>query len=276
MDCAIFIYEILFKNQVAKGMWPIDPIIHILTYRNRPDLAQALRGSRYDLNESSTYGSRLFSRLTTVEIYTPIQKHEQLQKLSHEDMAEVIRAFHVVYSVRDNDVEINHIEFFVDPEAPIPTPSRKVSRLKEVDFVYISEQIAKCDDKIAAADFDGAITNARNLVESLCKYILEDAQEPYDDKAEFPELYRKTAELLYMHPSQHVEQSFKQILSGCFNIVQGLAAVRNVLSDAHGKSKAKHYRTDERHAMFAVGAAKSLADFIYASYMDKIKRAPNK
>jgi Abortive infection C-terminus len=56
-----------------------------------------------------------------------------------------------------------------------------------------------------------------------------------------------------MHPSQHVEKSLKQILSGCFSIVQGLAAVRNELSDTHGKSKAKHYKLSERHAMFVVG-----------------------
>lgn len=101
-------------------MWSIDKIIHILTYRNRPRLAQALRGSSYDLNESSTYGSRLYSRLTTVEIYAAIYKHTQLQKFSDEDRAEIINAFHVLYPVRDNDIEINQIEFLVDPEAPIP------------------------------------------------------------------------------------------------------------------------------------------------------------
>ena len=65
-------------------MWSTDKIIHILTYRNRPKLAQALRGTTYDLNESSTYGSRLYSRLTTVEVYAPIYQHDQLQKLADE------------------------------------------------------------------------------------------------------------------------------------------------------------------------------------------------
>ena len=251
-----------------------DKIIHILTYRNRPRLAQALRGSSYDLNESSTYGSRLYSRLTTVEIYAPIYKHAQLQKFSDEDRAEIINAFHVLYPVRDNDIEINQIEFLVDPEAPIPQPSRQVSRLREIDFVYITEQISKCDEKIAAADFEGAITNARTLLESMCKYILDDMNELYDEKADLPELYRQSAKVLNMHPSQHAEKSFKQILSGCFSIVQGLAAIRNELSDAHGKSRTRHYKSDERHAMFAVGVAKSLADFMYASHMDKTKKTP--
>jgi len=253
-------------------MWPIDKIIHILTYRKRSDLAQALRGSQYDFNESSTYGSRLYSRLTTVEVYAPIYRHERLQKLSDADHTEIIGAFQVLYPVRDNDIEICAIEFLVDPNAPIPNVSRNATRLEEIDYVYITEQISKCDDKIGAADFEGAITNARNLVESMCKYILDDAKETYDKKADLPELYRLIAHLLMMHPSQHAEKSFKQILSGCFGIVQGIAAVRNELSDAHGKSKTRHYRPDERHAMFVVGAAKSLCDFIFASYMDNTKR----
>jgi len=255
-------------------MWATDKIIHILTYRNRPELAQALRGSIYNLNESSTYGSRWYSRLTTVEVYAPIHKHDQLQKLSDEDKAEIISAFRVLYPVRDNDIEINWIEFLVDPESPIPKPSRQVSRLNEIDFVYITEQVAKCDEKISSADFEGAITNARNLLESICKYILDDANELYDEKADLPVLYRQTSQVLNMHPSQHAEKSFKQTLSGCFNIVNGLAAIRNELSDAHGKSRTRRYKSDERHAMFAVGVAKSLADFMYASYMDKTKKTP--
>jgi hypothetical protein len=250
----------------------IEKVVDILAYRHRPDLAKALRSCTYDLNVSSTYGSCLFSKLTTVEIYAPIQIHEQLQGLSDEDRVEIIQAFHVLYPLRDYEPEISDVKFLVDPNAPIPITSRQVSRLHEVDFVYISEQITKCDEKIAAADFEGAITNARNLLESICKYILEDSQRSYDETADLPSLYKETAELLNMHPSQHLEKSFKQVLSGCFNIVQGLSAIRNELGDAHGKSKAKHYRPSERHAMFVVAAAKALSDFMFASYSDRVKK----
>jgi len=252
-------------------MFSTDQVIKILAYKGHSELAQALRGSMYDLNESSTYGSRYYSRLTTVELYAPIHKHDRLQNLSDEDKDKIIKAFHVLYPIRDNDIEIKWIEFFVDPQAAIPQPSRGVSRLKEIDFAYINEQIAKCDEKIEGADFEGAITNARNLLESICKYILDDTNEPYDKKADLPELYGTTTKILNMHPIQHVNKSLKQILSGCFSIVQGLATIRNELSDAHGKSKTRYYKPDKRHANFAVGAAKSLADFMFASYIENTK-----
>jgi hypothetical protein len=37
---------------------------------------------------------------------------------------------------------------------PIPITTRQVSRLQDIDFIYIGEQIAKCDERIAAADFE--------------------------------------------------------------------------------------------------------------------------
>ena len=250
-------------------MYDTEKITHILTYRNRPDLAKAIRGCSYDLNESSTYGSRWNSILTSVELYAPIQKHELLQTLSEEDKAEIIRAFHVLYPVREKDIGIHHIEFLIDPNSPIPRSPRRAAHLEDVDYVYITEQVEKCDNKIASGDFEGAITNARNLIESICKYILDDSGVEYHAKADLPNLYRETAKLLNMHPSTHIEAAFKQILSGCFSIVQGFATVRNALSDAHGKSSKKHYKPDERHAMFVVGTAKTPADFMYASFTER-------
>ncbi len=246
-----------------------EKLTHILSYRNRPDLAKAVRGCSYDLNESTTYGSRWFSVLTSVEMYAPIQKHEILQKLSEEEKVEIIQAFSVLYPVRENDIEINHIEFLVDPDSPIPTSPRKAIHLDSIDYIYITEQIEKCDDKIASGDFEGAITNARNLIESICKYILDESKSKYNAKSDLPILYKETSKLLKMHPSQHIENSFKQILSGCFSIVQGFASIRNELSDAHGKSPKKHYKADERHAMFVVGTAKTLSDFMYASFKER-------
>lgn len=255
-------------------MQDTDKLTHILSYRKRPDLAKAIRGCSYDLHVSSTYGSRWHSMLTSVELYAPIQKHEILEKLTEEDKAEILRAFHVLYPVQEDDIEIHYIEFLVDPNSPIPMTSRKTVHLDNIDYVYITEQIEKCDSKIASGDFEGAITNARNLIESICKYFLDDYGEEYDSKSDLPALYKETSKLLNMHPSQHIESAFKQILSGCFSIVYGFATVRNELSDAHGKSNKKHYKADERHAMFVVGTAKTLADFMYASFSEK-KKIPN-
>lgn len=98
-----------------------EHIVAILAHGNRADLARLLRGCRYTLDESDRYGSRLFSRLTTVEIHAPVDKYGDLEKVSEEDRSDILRAFLALYPVRDNDVEITDIRFCVDREAPLPS-----------------------------------------------------------------------------------------------------------------------------------------------------------
>ena len=253
-------------------MEDISKIIEILNYRKRSDLGLLLQGATYDLDITGTYGSRAFSSLTSAHIYSPIGMHEKLINISEEDQQEIIKAFHVIYPVRDNDIEISWLEFFVDPNASIPSSGRELSRLSEIDFSYISEQIVKCDQKIHIADYEGSITNARNLIETICKYILDDCGEKYKETAELPALYKKVISVLNMNPKHYEEKIFKEILSGCFSIIHGLASIRNVLSDAHGKSQKSYYKPTERHATFCTGVAKTLAEYLYSSYTDNIKK----
>lgn len=115
------------------------------------------------------------------------------------------------------------------------------------------------------SDPEGAITMARTLLESVCKHILEEAEVDFDDSPDMNKLYRQTAEHLNIAPSQHTEQVFKQILGGCTSVVEGLGALRNRLSDSHGKGKAG-VKPAPRHAELAVNLAGALAIYLLATW----------
>ncbi len=91
-----------------------------LRYHGRSDLAGLLSKSRYELEVSNTYGSRYRSLLTNLVILSPIDKNDQLVRLNSDEREEILRAFHVLYPVRDDEIEIHHIEFMIDPDAEIP------------------------------------------------------------------------------------------------------------------------------------------------------------
>ena len=116
-----------------------------------------------------------------------------------------------------------------------------------------------------ATDPEAAITSARSLLETVCKHILEDLGIAYDDAAEMPKLYRQTSEALNVAPSQHTEPVFKQILGGCTSVIEGLAALRNKLGDAHGGGKARA-RPAARHALLAVNLAGTMTSFLVATW----------
>ncbi len=116
-----------------------------------------------------------------------------------------------------------------------------------------------------STDPEGAITVARTLLETVCKHILDEAEVEYADDADLPRLYKLTATSLNLAPDQHSEQVFKQILGGCSAVVEGLGAVRNRLSDSHGKGK-KAAKPSARHAQLAVNLAGAMATFLVESH----------
>jgi hypothetical protein len=131
-----------------------------------------------------------------------------------------------------------------------------------------TEEVARIWEKAVARranDPEGAITAARTLVESVCKHILDEANVSYPDSADLPTLYGLAARELQLAPHQHSEQIFKQILGGCNSVVDGLAAIRNRFSDAHGRGRA-NVKPAARHAGLAVNLAGALATFLVETW----------
>lgn len=117
-------------------------------------------------------------------------------------------------------------------------------------------------------DPEGAITLARTLLETVCKHILDECATTYEHDADLPKLYHLTAEQLQLAPNQHSEQVFKQILGGCQTVVNGLSAVRNRSSDAHGQGK-RPIKPAPRHAELAVNLAGTVATFLVATWVSR-------
>jgi hypothetical protein len=132
--------------------------------------------------------------------------------------------------------------------------------IKENAEAYISEQWQKALDR-RTTDPEGAITTARTLIETTCKYILDSLSITYTENIDLPKLYNLTAENLNLAPQNHQEKIFKQILGGCQSAVDGLGSLRNKVGDAHGKGM-NHVKPKERHATLAVNLAGALSTFL--------------
>ncbi len=135
--------------------------------------------------------------------------------------------------------------------------------LESFDASHVQAAWSKALDR-RSSDPEGAITMARTLLESVCKHILEEASVKYDESPDISKLYKQTAEHLKLAPSQHTEAVFKQILGGCTAVVEGLGALRNRLSDSHGKGKSG-VKPAPRHAELAVNLAGALAIYLLAT-----------
>lgn len=129
--------------------------------------------------------------------------------------------------------------------------------------LFIDEQVTKCDTKIASGDYDGAITNARSLLEAVLTEIERTLDlNPPEYDGDLIKLYKRVAQLMNLGPNRKdLTDTIKQVLSGLNSIVSGLAGLRNKMSDAHVVT----YRPLKHHAKLAVNAAKTVADFLFES-----------
>ncbi|RCR70724.1 abortive infection family protein [Larkinella punicea] len=249
----------------------IKKLRKVLAYKGREDLADLLRHSVSILEESSTFGSRWYSRLSTFHIKSHPKVQEKLDSLSEKDKEEIFKALQLVYPLLDNEPEITNIIYY--PDFDIETADLvETKELERISFEYIHDQIRKCNSKIAEKDFDGAVTNARTLIESICLFILESkTKEKQDYDGNLIKLYKSVASLLSMSPGDYTDENLKQILSGVFSIINGVSGLRNTYGDSHGTSPSKKgYKIDERHAILTVNLAKSITEYLFLSYEKSI------
>src|ERR1700733_5789964 len=154
------------------------------------------------------------------------------------------------------------LEFLETAGSPADQPVSEV--LAKFDTEHVHSVWARALER-RTSDPEGAITSARTLLETVCKHVLDKCGAVYDEDADLPKLYRLTAEMLNLAPSQQTEQIFKQVFGGCQTVVEGLGALRNKLSDAHGKGSMLA-KPEPRHAELAVNLAGTMATFLISTW----------
>jgi hypothetical protein len=129
---------------------------------------------------------------------------------------------------------------------------------------YVREQAEKCDAKLAQGDLDGAITNARTLLEAvLAELEVRLTGTKGDYKGELPRQYKSVTKLLRLDDERtDLDDRFKDVVRGLVQTVNGLASLQNKISDRHARTR----KPAPHHARVVVNAAKTVAVFLVESF----------
>ena len=132
-----------------------------------------------------------------------------------------------------------------------------------LSHAFIMEQIEKCRTKTSQGDYDGAITNARSLVEAVLTAIEKefDVNTP-DYDGDLPKLYKRVQKHLNLSPENpKISNSLKQTLTGFVSIICGLSGLSNKMGDRH----VREYKPSAHHAVLVVNVAMTFSNFIFDS-----------
>lgn len=168
---------------------------------------------------------------------------------------------------KKDGIEWNGDEFVSRKSATLLHVAEKVQAFN-LDSVHreVDRLLANVD-----SDPDDVLTSAKCLIESVCREILADlGQQPGSNMPEFGQLTRQTFGQLRLLPDQVSNQSkgteiIKRILQSMGSVLQGLAELRNLYGDSHGKGPGNK-GLEPRHARLAAGLAGSLATFMLETH----------
>lgn len=129
---------------------------------------------------------------------------------------------------------------------------------------YVGELSAKCESRLASGDLDGAVTVGRTLLEAVLGELeLRLAGERGDYQGDMPKQFKAVTKLLRMDEQRpDLDERFKNVIRGLVMIANGLAPLRNKLSDGHARVR----KPALHHARVVVNAAKTVASFLVESY----------
>jgi hypothetical protein len=118
-----------------------------------------------------------------------------------------------------------------------------------------------------------AIGTAKELVETVCKTILEQRQLAFPSDADVGQLVKEARKALGLIPESIPDaakgaEAIRRLLSNLGNVAQGLGELRNLYGTGHGKAGAMK-GLSPRHARLAVGAAATLATFLMETHQDR-------
>lgn len=143
---------------------------------------------------------------------------------------------------------------------------------KELSAEYMNQQITRMQSSIAS-DPELAIGTAKELVETVCKTILQEYGEPVPANASLPKLVKQVCKKLRLLPEDIPEkakgvETVKRLLSNLGTVARGIAELRGLYGSGHGKD-ARTKGLKSRHAKLAVGSACTLATFLFETYQER-------
>ncbi|MFD8494941.1 abortive infection family protein [Amycolatopsis sp. NPDC059657] len=140
------------------------------------------------------------------------------------------------------------------------------------DSTVLHEHLARISGSVSR-DPAAAIGSAKELVESLCKIILERSGQNYPRSEDLPALYRRVAELLRLNAESVPEsakgsQTSQKILRTLSTTVQSICELRNELGLGHGRSLPSPALA--RHARLALNSTVTVTEFLLDTWQDRV------
>lgn len=150
---------------------------------------------------------------------------------------------------------------------------KSIKGMQQLEIKFNSEYIDTCQKEMyenVTKNPTEAIGQAKEIIESCCKTILEEKNFTINKDWDINKLVDETLKILELTPKQvdlqeDGSENIKKLLGNLKSIPNYLAELRNTYGSGHGKSK-NFKSLEQRHAKLAVGASMTFVGFVWETY----------
>ncbi|RKT86345.1 abortive infection Abi-like protein [Saccharopolyspora antimicrobica] len=140
----------------------------------------------------------------------------------------------------------------------------------QVDEAVLREHLTRLERGLEG-DPAVVIGSSKELIESVCKLVLQRLTIEYDENDDVPALVKVTLKALKLHPetlapTAPAGEAVKRILGSLASMAVGVAELRNKIGTGHGRGVT--LKLSPRHAHLAAGAATTFARLLLETLED--------
>jgi len=140
--------------------------------------------------------------------------------------------------------------------------------IKLINTSYVQGLRERCTEDFISGNYDSVITKSRTVIEEVLIYILEEYQVEIESKGDINKLYNQVKGLFNMRQNKEYDGRVNGLLSGLEKIVQSVAEMRNMNSDAHGVGR-NRIIIKEREARLVMNSTVTFCEYILSIYADR-------
>ena len=134
-------------------------------------------------------------------------------------------------------------------------------QIQNVNSEYISSLPDRIRNDLKNKNYDSVITKSRTLIEEVLMFIIAEHNEKPSENGNINTLSQQCKALLNMKQCRKYDKKINDLLCGLEKIVNSIANLRNINSDAHGAGN-NRIEIKEREAFLISNATQTYCDYL--------------
>lgn len=194
-----------------------------------------------------------------------IESLEEAENVHREIVKAAVEHINELISLTRHELQIVNNHFYVTGSGK--KPGIITQQFDKFSTAYVAGLRNRCDEDLLSGNFDSVLTKSRTMIEETLVHIIEEAKkngliaDDPDSSGDLIRLYNQVKTIKNMRQTGTNDRRVNELLGGLEKIVNSIASMRNVSSDAHGVGQ-RRININAREARLVMNCSMAFCEYL--------------